>query len=191
MLPDEFLPQAERFGLMHVIDSFMVGHAIDLAVAGRTISVNLSAHSLQDQRLANEVLARLAVTPQAASRLTFEITETAAMNTLVNAREFSTRLAELGAGMALDDFGTGYGTFTELRNLALKSLKIDRSFVSSLAQSPADQHIVRTIVAIAAEFGLTTIAEGVEDKASLRMLRDMGVDQAQGFLIAAPAPVIA
>lgn len=189
VLPEEFLPQAERFGLMHVIDSFMVGHAIDLAVAGRTISVNLSAHSLQDQTLANEVLARLALTPHAASRLTFEITETAAMNTLANAREFSARLAELGAGMALDDFGTGYGTFTELRNLALKCLKIDRSFVCSLAHSPADQHIVRTIVAIAAEFGLTTIAEGVEDNASLQLLREMGVDQAQGFLIAAPAPV--
>jgi EAL domain-containing protein (putative c-di-GMP-specific phosphodiesterase class I) len=98
-------------------------------------------------------------------------------------------LADLGCGLALDDFGTGFGSFTYLKRLPISYLKIDIEFVRDLVTNPANQHVVRAIVSLAQAFGLQTIAEGVEDEATLQLLRDEGVDYAQGFHLGRPAPL--
>jgi Amt family ammonium transporter len=122
-----------------------------------------------------------------APRIVFEITETAAAAHLDAACEFAADLTALGCGLALDDFGTGFGTFTYLRTLPLRYLKIDASFVRELLNSHDDRRVVRSVIAIAREFGLRTIAEGVEDGATLELLRELGTDYVQGFHLGVPA----
>ncbi len=187
--PDDFLPDAERFGLMGIIDEFMFDQAMRLAASGRRCSVNISATSLHDLRLREYVITRLHAAPDAATNLTFEITETAILVDLNEAATFCTTVSECGAGVDLDDFGTGYGNLTELRNLKLNSLKIDTSFVFNVATNEQDQQVVRIVVQMAKDFGLTTIAEGVEDSDAMELLRRLGVDYAQGFLFGKPEPV--
>lgn len=188
--PDRFLPQAARFGLMPVIDRFMIDAAMRLARAGRRVCVNVFPSSIQDLDHVEQLLAPLAAEPAVAPNLTFEITETEALASPGVARVFSDRLAALGAGLALDYFGTGYSSFTELRALRLQALKIDLSFVRNLAASPDDQRVVKLIIHIAREFGIAVTAEGVEDAGALELLREYGADRAQGYLIARPAPVL-
>ena len=109
----------------------------------------------------------LAAAPDAARKLVFEITETAAVTQLEAARNFAADVCALGCGLALDDFGTGFGSFTYLRTLPLSYLKIDVSFVRSLLDSNDDRRIVQSIISIAERFGLRTIAEGVENAETL------------------------
>jgi len=187
--PDQFLLQAEQLGLMPIIDRFMINEALALAKSGRKISVNLSATSIQTPTLADMVIALLATDTQAAANLTIEITETAALASTGAARYFSACLAELGAGLALDDFGTGYGSFNQLHTLKLTTLKIDVSFVKDLASNTDSQRSVKLIVQIATAFGLSTTAEGVEDSEVLELLRQYGVDRAQGYFVGRPSPV--
>lgn len=189
ILPGEFLPQAERFGLMPLIDRFMVGRAVELAAAGRRVSVNLSATTLKDPAMAAEIVKMLKSEPEAAELVTFEITETAALEAPEVARTFVDHVTGLGAAVALDDFGTGYGSFTELRDYKIGSIKIDLSFVINLASSQDDQRVVRVMSNIAKEFGISTTAEGVEDAQTLELLTEYGVDRAQGYYIGRPAPV--
>ncbi|MDX6468223.1 MAG: hypothetical protein QOF75_26, partial [Gaiellaceae bacterium] len=123
------------------------------------------------------------------SNVVFEITETALIADLDAAEAFARGLAALGCGLALDDFGTGYGSLNVVKRLPLNYLKIDIEFVRDLAESPGNQHVVRAIVGLARAFGLQTIAEGVEDEATLNLLGKEGVDFAQGFHIGRPAPL--
>ncbi len=102
---------------------------------------------------------------------------------------FAQGLVELGCGIALDDFGTGFGSFTYLKRLPVNYLKIDIEFVRDLLTNPANQHVVKAIVSLAKAFGLQTVAEGVEDEETLTLLRDYGVDYAQGFHLGRPAPI--
>ncbi|HEY4825497.1 MAG TPA: EAL domain-containing protein, partial [Solirubrobacteraceae bacterium] len=102
---------------------------------------------------------------------------------------FTRAIADIGCAVALDDFGTGYGSFTYLQRLPFKYLKIDTGFVRDLAWSAASQHLIKAIVNIAREFGQQTIAEGVEDSETLGLLRDYGVDFAQGFYLGRPQPL--
>jgi EAL domain-containing protein (putative c-di-GMP-specific phosphodiesterase class I) len=122
-----------------------------------------------------------------ARRLVFEITETAAFENVDAAHDLAEQLGELGCMIALDDFGTGFGSFTYLKNIPADFLKIDMSFVRELASSEADQGVVDAIVGIAGRFGLRTIAEGVEDEATLLLLEQAGVDLAQGYHLGRPA----
>jgi len=186
--PGDFLPAAERYGLVQAIDVWIVRQALAMS-SGLAPEVNLSAVTLCDQGAREEILALLYSDPAAASRLVFEITETAAAEHLDAACEFATALTGLGCGLALDDFGTGFGSFTYLRRLPLRYLKIDRSFVVDIARSPDDRRVVQSIVGIAAHFGLLTIAEGVEDAPTLDLLRELGADFAQGFHLGHPAPL--
>jgi EAL domain-containing protein (putative c-di-GMP-specific phosphodiesterase class I) len=117
----------------------------------------------------------------------FEITETAAVENLEAAREFVEELTALGFGVALDDFGTGYGSFTYLKHLPVTELKIDIDFVRGLTQDPTDQRLVKSIISVAQNFDMKTVAEGVEDQASLDLLRTLGVDFVQGYYIGYPA----
>lgn len=123
------------------------------------------------------------------ANLVFEITETALMHDITTGEVFARGLAALGCGLALDDFGTGFGSFTYLKALPIGYLKIDIEFVRDLDSSPANQHLVKAIVNLARSFGHRTIAEGVEDERTLELLREYGVDFAQGYLLGRPAPI--
>ncbi len=188
--PGSFLPAAERFGLIQQIDVWMVSQALGMTSA-LAPQVNLSAVTLCDAAARRQIVAQLRSVPEGARRLVFEITETAVAEHLEAAIEFAADLTELGCGLALDDFGTGFGSFTYLRKLPLRYLKIDRSFVTGVASSRDDQRVVQSIIGIAEQFGLGTIAEGIEDQATFELLRKLGTHYAQGFYLGRPSPVSA
>jgi PAS domain S-box-containing protein len=187
--PSEFLPDVERSGLIGLVDRWMVSQGAAVASQGRRAEVNLSARSIEDEALAIELTDAIARTGACAENLIFEITETAALTHLDAAQDFAERLTGLGCSFALDDFGTGFGSLTYLRQLPVRYLKIDASFVRHLVASPEDRAIVRGIVAIARELGMLTVAEGIEDTETLALVRDYGVDYAQGYLIGPPTPL--
>jgi EAL domain-containing protein (putative c-di-GMP-specific phosphodiesterase class I) len=174
--------------MIQAIDVWMVRQALSLPAAPAP-EVNLSAVTLCDAAARREIVALLRAAPEAARRIVFEITETASPRHLESARDFADQLDALGCGLALDDFGTGFGSFTYLRLLPLRYLKIDRSFVLDLVHSPDDRRVVQSIISIAGQFGLRTIAEGVEDQPTLELLRELGADYVQGFHTGRPAPV--
>ena len=183
--PADFLPQAERFGLMTEIDRWVVSRAMRIAQE-RPVSVNLSAQALSEHGFAGWILDEIDAYGVAPGNLVFEITETAALKDVSHAYRLVKRLTDLGCGFALDDFGTGYGTFSELKELPVSHVKIDRSFVRDLASSAEDQRVVSAILAVARSFQLKTVAEGVEDGASYRALREYGVDFVQGYHFGRP-----
>lgn len=187
--PAEFLPDVERCGLIGVVDRWMVAQGVALAGRGRRAEINLSARTIGDPVLAEELEQTIASSGVNADNLIFEITETAAIEHLDAARAFAERLTRLGCRFALDDFGTGFGSLTYLRHLPVGFLKIDTSFVTGLASNREDRAMVRGIVAIARELGVLTVAEGIEDEATLGLLRDYGVDYLQGYLFGAPVPL--
>jgi diguanylate cyclase (GGDEF)-like protein/PAS domain S-box-containing protein len=187
--PAAFLPTAERFGLIREIDRWVIERGIAVAAAGRKVEINLSARSFADAGLPGWIEQQLARAGADPEDVIFEITETALIANMEDARCFAERLCGLGCGFALDDFGTGFGSFTYLKHLPIGHLKIDRDFVRDMASSTSDQRIVRSIVNIAREHGMRTIAEGVEDPAALALLREYGVDFAQGFYLGRPAPL--
>jgi diguanylate cyclase (GGDEF)-like protein/PAS domain S-box-containing protein len=187
--PDAFLPTAERFGLIGELDRWVLRQAAELAAAGRRVEVNISGRTLGDPELPLWIAALLTETGAPPGHLTVEFTETAAVASLASARALAIELRRLGCRVSLDDFATGFGAFLLLKHVDVDYLKIDREFVRTLAADPQDRMIVRTIVDIARRFGLRTIAEGVEDAVSLQMLRDDGVDLAQGFHLGRPVPL--
>jgi PAS domain S-box-containing protein len=188
-LPSEFLPAAERSGTILAIDEWMVRKGLALAERGRHVEINLSARSIANEDLMNELAERVAGIGIAARRLVFEITETAALENLAEAQYLAERLGRLGALIALDDFGTGFASLTNLRQLPVQILKIDASFVGGMSASVEDRALVRGIAAIAKELRLQTVAEGVEDVTTYELLRGYRVDRAQGYLIGRPIPV--
>ncbi len=186
--PGAFLPTAERYGLAQDIDRLVMNRALELARSGRRIAVNVSAHSIDDDVLislmdgAREDGVDLGL-------VTVEITETAAVSHADEAHRFAERLQRMGCGLALDDFGTGLSSLSYLKHIPAQVLKIDMEFVRGVSGSSLDQYLVRTIVGIARRLGQVTIAEGVEDAATLTTLRRFEVDFAQGYFIGRPAPV--
>ncbi|HEY5318507.1 MAG TPA: EAL domain-containing protein [Solirubrobacteraceae bacterium] len=188
LTPDRFLLAAERFGVVQSIDVWMVRRATALPAAV-VPQVNLSAVTMCDPAARSEIVELLTAAPEAARRIIFEITETAAAQHLEAARAFAHDVERLGCRLALDDFGTGFGSFTYLRSLPLSYIKIDLSFVRGLVESRDDRRVVQSIIGIADQFDLATIAEGVEDHATLELLRELGADYAQGFHLGRPAPL--
>lgn len=188
--PGSFLPIAERYGLIGEIDRWVITQATSIAgESGSLVEANISATSIDTVDLLPFIEHRLEETGADPANLVFEITETALMRDITAGEAFARGLAELGCGLALDDFGTGFGSFTYLKRLPISYLKIDVEFVRDLVTNTANQHVVRAIVSLASAFGLQTIAEGVEDEATLFLLRDVGVDYAQGFHLGRPAPL--
>jgi PAS domain S-box-containing protein len=185
IMPSKFLPAAERFDLAPAIDRWVVRRAARLA-RDRRVEVNLSAQSIGNSQLTEHIEAELRLSGAEPANLVFEITETTAAKDLGKARELADRLTGLGCGFALDDFGTGYGSFTYLKHLPVSYLKIDMEFVRDLAADPADKQVVKAIVDVASNFGIKTIAEGVESEETLEVLRGLGVDYAQGFHLGRP-----
>jgi EAL domain-containing protein (putative c-di-GMP-specific phosphodiesterase class I) len=188
LAPAAFLPAAERYGLIQDIDTWMVRRALALP-SGVVSEVNLSAVTMGDPAARRAIIDLLAAAPKAARCIIFEITETAAAEHLEAARTFAHDATGLGCRFALDDFGTGFGAFTYLQVLPLDFLKIDLSFVHALGEAPDDHRVVQSIISIAEQFGLQTIAEGVEDQATLELLGALGADYAQGFHLGRPAPL--
>jgi EAL domain-containing protein (putative c-di-GMP-specific phosphodiesterase class I) len=187
--PGDFLPVAERHGLIREIDQWVTERAVELAATGAPVEVNLSAASVGDEEMLETIRAALERTGADPALVVFEVTETALMADVDRGRMFSVAVRQLGCRFALDDFGTGYGTFTYLKHIPIDYLKIDIEFVRDLLSSPDDERLVRAIVAMARDLGKTTIAEGVEDAATLERLRHLGVDQAQGYHIGRPAEI--
>lgn len=185
--PAQFLPTAETFGLIGEIDRWVVAQGVARAAAGRRVHVNLSGRSVGSQALLDELTGLLLSSGADPANLVFELTETAAIANMSEARAFAERLQALGCRVALDDFGTGFGSFTYLRNLPAHYLKIDMDFVRNLAHSEADLRVIEAVVDIAARFDLRTVAEGVENAVSLRLLCEAGVDYAQGYHLGRPA----
>jgi diguanylate cyclase (GGDEF)-like protein/PAS domain S-box-containing protein len=188
--PDAFLPTAERFELVNGIDRWVTGKGLGLARNGQPVSINLSAHSIGDEQIL--AAARKAIADGLApSNVIFEITETAAMTNMDGARDFAAALTDLGCDVALDDFGTGFGSFTYLKHLPARYVKIDMEFVRDIVSNNTDQQVVKSITDVAHSLGKQTIAEGVQDQASLDLLRDYNVDHAQGFFIGRPKRISA
>lgn len=190
VLPGAFLGVAERLGLIHEIDRWVVTQAIKLLEEREDLrlEVNLSGRSVDDEgilKLIRGDLDRSGVDP---SRLIFEITETAAIASLDQARRFAQALAELGCSFALDDFGAGFGSFYYLKHIPADYLKIDGDFVRS-PRSRTDELVVESMVHMARGLEKQTIAEYVEDAGTLDVIRAAGVDFAQGFHIGRPVPV--
>jgi diguanylate cyclase (GGDEF)-like protein/PAS domain S-box-containing protein len=193
--PSEFIPAAERYNVMSVIDRWVVLRAVDLLRARRAagtalpmLAVNLSGTSLNEQSFAEFVLQNVG-DPAIAGALCFEITETAAVTNLSNAIYFMRELKARGCKFSLDDFGTGLSSFMYLKTLPVDFLKIDGQFISQVAQDPVDRSMVEAISKVGRALGIATVAECVESQSVLEELQRIGVDFAQGFFIADPRPI--
>jgi EAL domain-containing protein (putative c-di-GMP-specific phosphodiesterase class I)/PAS domain-containing protein len=192
--PGAFLPAAERFGLVRDIDSWMVRRAVDLIDADRTaggsvvLEVNVSARSIDEPDFPMAIERALEEASIDPGSLVLELTETAAIANMEQARRFATRIREMGCEFALDDFGAGFGSFYNLKHLPVDYLKIDGEFVRGLPRSQIDQRMVKAMVEIARGLDLRTIAECVETAETLELLREYGVDFAQGNHLGHPEP---
>ncbi|HEY4279824.1 MAG TPA: EAL domain-containing protein [Conexibacter sp.] len=193
--PAAFLPIAERSGLITEIDRWVTRNAIMTITeqwqAGRPLrlAVNLSGASVSDPELLEMIERDLATMAPPPGSLVFEVTETAAIVNLDRARAFAATLAELGCELALDDFGAGFGSFYYLKRLPFDYLKIDGDFIRQLTTSHEDQLVVRAIVEIARGLGKKTVAEFVGDEETMDLLRELGVNEGQGFYLGRPAPL--
>jgi EAL domain-containing protein (putative c-di-GMP-specific phosphodiesterase class I) len=185
--PAAFLAAAERHGSVTAVDEWVFEQAASIAASGRAVTVNVSAQTVVRSSFVEAAERALQRSGAAPSLITFEITETAVISDIVGATRFADRLQAMGCRFALDDFGTGYAALTYLKHLPLSYLKIDVDFVRDLVENRRSQAVVSGVVALARGFGMQTIAEGVESAETLVVLRELGVDLAQGFFIGRPA----
>jgi diguanylate cyclase len=194
LFPDSFLQLAEDSGLMRELTTAVLEQSLDQVNAwraqGRTLSVavNLSASSLVDLELPDRVQHLLQSRGLPASALELEITEDFLMGDRERAREILTHLRALGIRVAVDDFGTGYSSLAYLRELPIDELKLDRSFVSPMADDPRAAAIVESTIGLAHSLGMTLVAEGVEDAATAGHLAVSGCDESQGYFFSRPLP---
>ena len=190
--PAKFIPVAERMGLIHHIDLWVVTHAIDyIASLGKDredvcFTINLSSHALQGDSLLPVLKQKLESSWISPARLTFEITETAAVSNFEKTRQMVSRIRAMGCRFALDDFGAGFSSFNYLKNFPVDYLKIDGQFINNLALDTADQVLVKSMIDIAHSLGKKAIAEYVSNPEILRILKEFGVDFVQGFLLGKP-----
>ncbi len=195
ILPGGFMPAAERFGLIHSVDRWIVCRAINelagLRMKGQDVcfSINLSGKAFEDESLLVLIKDMIDETSLNPAWLTFEITETAAIENLAAAEEFIASLKEIGCQFALDDFGSGFSSFAYLKHLPVDKLKIDGSFVKGMAHSTVDQAMVESMNQIAHALGKKTVAECVENAETLELLKQYNVDCAQGHYIGRPREI--
>ncbi|MGA9285624.1 MAG: EAL domain-containing protein [Solirubrobacteraceae bacterium] len=189
--PCAFLPAAERYGLIQDIDRMVIGKVValmgnELADSGARVAVNLSALSITDHGMLSHIERELVRHAVAAERLVIEVTETAAIGDMRRAQKFCEGVHTLGSSVALDDFGAGFGSFQYLKQLPFRYLKIDGDFIKALPSSHKDRLVVQALVGVAQGMGKQTIAEYVGDEPTMSLLRDYGVDYAQGFEVGRP-----
>lgn len=195
--PSAFLPAAERYHLMPIIDRWVV-HATLEALRGLPddaarrlgcFNINLSGQTLGDSEFLSYVLKQFEKSGVAAEHICFEITETAAVTNLSSALRLVTRLKEAGCRFALDDFGSGVSSFSYLKNIPVDYLKIDGTFVHNIPEDQTDMAMVSSINQVAHIMGIETIAEYVESDSIRAALETLGVDYGQGFALARPEPL--
>jgi len=198
VLPDEFIPAAERYNLMPSLDRWVVEKVLrdhvpstrdGVEEAAFTVSINLSGTTLSDPGFLEFLVDTLEAHEPTPGALCFEVTETAAITNLGNASYLMREMASRGCLIALDDFGSGLSSFNYLRTLPVNYLKIDGKFVQNVASDPIDRSMVEAIVQIGRAIGIETVAERVETPAVLETLRRIGVGYAQGFLCGRPTPM--
>ena len=187
--PADFLPAAEEHGVITDVDRWVMREAVGLAARGQAVELNLSAHSIGDLSLLDDFSRLVRSSGADPSLIVIELTETALLSDEAAELSVVERAQQLGCRVALDDFGTGYGGFSYLKRLPFDLLKIDREFVRDLVDNAGSRQVVEAVVGLARGFGQQTVAEGVEDERTLELLREMGVDLVQGYLLARPAPV--
>jgi len=195
LTPDQFLGVAEEGGLLRRIDAAVFHDACqgisgwETSLDGITprLSVNISATSLADPNLSEQVKQVLADTSFPACHLFMEITETTLIEDIVCADENISALENLGIRLAIDDFGTGYSSLSYLKRFPVGIIKIDRSFVDGLGRSSEDEIIVETVIQMACSLGLEVVAEGVESREQEAWLRTCGCHYLQGYLYGTPA----
>ncbi|WP_380168738.1 putative bifunctional diguanylate cyclase/phosphodiesterase [Jannaschia sp. R86511] len=191
--PVEFVPRLEQTGLIVEVGAQVLERAVEQAARwcreGRStsISVNLSPLQLVDDDLVGRVRRVLGVNGLPPERLTLEVTESLLLRDLDASVELLRRLRGTGVRVALDDFGTGYSSLAYLHRLPIDVLKVDRAFVRAAAVSQRDLVVLRSIVALGRELGLSVVAEGVQDVAQVDLLLQLGCRVAQGFLLAGPS----
>lgn len=194
--PGAFIPAAERFGLMPLIDRWVVQRAITefnrLLPDGSPVAlcaINLSGHTVDDEAFADFVIALLHQHQVPPHKLCFEITETAAISNMARVVRFIEKLRAVGCRFALDDFGAGMASFGYLKNLPVDILKIDGSFIQNMESDPLSLSIVRAVTDIGHQLHLQVIAEWVANEHVMDMLRGVGVDFAQGYAVHHPEPI--
>jgi diguanylate cyclase (GGDEF)-like protein/PAS domain S-box-containing protein len=198
VLPDEFIPAAERYNLMPSLDRWVVEKVLrDIVPSTRdgveeaafTVAVNLSGTTLSDAGFLEFLIESLEAHEPTPGVLCFEVTETAAITNLSHASYLMREMASRGCLIALDDFGSGLSSFNYLRTLPVHFLKIDGQFVQNVATDPIDRSMVEAIAQIGKAMGIETVAERVETSEVLETLRRIGVGYAQGYLCGSPAPI--
>jgi EAL domain-containing protein (putative c-di-GMP-specific phosphodiesterase class I) len=190
-----FIEAAERSGMIQELDRWVVAHALE--VLGRreregdpvSLHVNISGASLADVSVLEFIERRLDEGDADPARCTFEITDTARVSDYGAATGFADRLTEFGCQVAIDDYGAGFGPFHYLKQIPFDLIKIDGAFIRDMPRNDADQLTVQAIVQIARGLGKTTIAEYVQDDATTQMLREYGVDMAQGYHLGRPVAI--
>ena len=193
--PLEFIPLCEESGLIVELGHWVLQEACrackrwqQLGYSGMTVAVNLSSVQFRDGMLEQSVQQALKDAGIAASALELELTESLLIGEALNIQQQLDQLSSLGLTFAIDDFGTGYSNLGYLRRFNATTLKIDKSFISSLCMSKRDEPLVQAIVQLAKSLGLNTVAEGVEDAQTLLKLKQMGCDEAQGYFWSPPLP---
>ncbi|MBQ0790128.1 MAG: EAL domain-containing protein, partial [Cycloclasticus sp.] len=189
LTPEQFIPVAERMGLINHIDLWVVSHIIDYIAAlpkakeEVCFTVNLSSHALQGDYLLPVLKKKLETSWISPSRLTFEITETAAVTNFEKTRLMVSKIRALGCRFALDDFGAGFSSFNYIKNFPVDYLKIDGQFTQNLVVDSADQVLVKSMIDVAHSLGKKAIAEYVSNAEIFRILKEFGVDYVQGYLV--------
>lgn len=190
--PTRFVALAEQTGMIGALTQWSLNTALRYASKIRKshsdlfVAINLSAHVLRQSDLVEQVLGALRIWDVAAERIVLELTETALMENPAHSSRVLSRLRDHGVHVAIDDFGTGYSSFSYLRQLPASELKIDQTFVSAVRDDARVAQVVRSMIGLAHHLDMVVIAEGVEDEATLELLREMGCDMAQGFHIGVP-----
>jgi diguanylate cyclase (GGDEF)-like protein/PAS domain S-box-containing protein len=194
--PSEFIPGAEHFSLIDDLDKWVFSHSLQflqrLQAKGSPLpllSVNLSGSTVGDENAIDYILRGFSDTGISPKHIQFEITETAAVKHLQEAKRLISTLRSVGVSIALDDFGSGLSSFAYLKELPIDCLKIDSSFIHTMENSDVDYSVVSTINHLGHIMGVTTVAEGVENENQLRLLKKIGVDYLQGFLFQHPQPL--
>ena len=194
--PQDIVRTAERYGLMDAVDQWVIRRTLRTLGSMRAeldavdhYAINLSATSLRQETLLDLIHAELEQSGVPPTKICFEVTETAAVENLAEARWLMQELGSIGCSFSLDDFGTGMASYAYLRDLRVNYIKIDRSFVRDVDNSALSSAIVESIHQISALIGARTVAEGVETQAIADKLTALGLDFAQGYLFGRPAPL--
>ena len=195
--PDIFIVAAERHGLIAQLSEVLItkaligGARMEEAGYSLAVAVNVSANWLADVRLPEFILASLQATQFRAENLILEITETGLMADMATALDVMSRLRLKGFKLSIDDFGTGYSSLEQLQRFPFSELKLDRSFVRGAAEKPAALAILASTLEMAGKLKLSTVAEGVETQADLDLVRGLGFNLVQGWLVARAMPLAA